>query len=408
MDNVGDICFDSNILGTKDHLIVSSGKYSWASLVPLDHWHLSGTIKDHSSLCLDTLFRLNSTKINIDPDQKWRNMSTSVFSDLSHPPWQRLMPARAHQAFVKRLVGDVLGVIGGLDTGYYERSWVPSGAVFRSLDRAYIDNEKLLSALGVAGNKRSVVESFMPDRLGFVNRTIYNRFGTRTGRLTVTSGPQILTLDHNFRNVLTSLYGDAGVIMSLDCNALEARVVLYESDKDCVADDLYSSIGSTLLGIPLDRKIIKAAIISEMYGMSKKKLCELTDLSTGDALIVVKSIKRHFGIVELLKRLRAQHVANNFIMNHDGRRLEVPDPANHMLINTFAQSTGVDVSLSVFAKIIEDAKLTSKSLRPLFLLHDALIVDVHKDDAQKYFDAQHVKIDSHEQSFVVKGQIFNA
>jgi len=48
-----------------------------------------------------------------------------------------------------------------------------------------------------------------------------------------------------------------------------------------------------------------------------------------------------------------------------------------LFVNTFAQSTGVDVSLLGFKSVMD--RLGTDGVRPLFVLHDALIFDVRGD-----------------------------
>ena len=46
-------------------------------------------------------------------------------------------------------------------------------------------------------------------------------------------------------------------------------------------------------------------------------------------------------------------------------------------MNNYVQSTAVDVALSGFAKVYE--KLNKNQAKPIFIIHDALMIDVKED-----------------------------
>jgi hypothetical protein len=76
------------------------------------------------------------------------------------------------------------------------------------------------------------------------------------------------------------------------------------------------------------------------------------------------------------------------------------DKVDHLLVNSYAQSTGVDVSLLGFKSIVDS--LGSDGIRPLFVLHDALILDVRGDRFEDVQKITSVEIPSFSTKFPIK------
>jgi hypothetical protein len=78
-----------------------------------------------------------------------------------------------------------------------------------------------------------------------------------------------------------------------------------------------------------------------------------------------------------------EYYKNNgkLIYNHYGRPIHCPETPSYKLLNYYIQSTAVDVALLGFSNIVNriyKASLQEKIV-PIFILHDALFVDIHED-----------------------------
>lgn len=60
--------------------------------------------------------------------------------------------------------------------------------------------------------------------------------------------------------------------------------------------------------------------------------------------------------------------------------------AGHILYNSYVQSTGVDVALEGFRRVADEMRRLAMLSVPVFVLHDACIVDMHPDELV-YIDA---------------------
>jgi len=84
----------------------------------------------------------------------------------------------------------------------------------------------------------------------------------------------------------------------------------------------------------------------------------------------------YFGVRSIRAKLAAEFKANGFIKNRYGRVIRPKKDAPRLLYNYFIQSTAVDAALLGFAGAIDLCKAEKWSIRPLFVIHDALLLDV--------------------------------
>lgn len=397
-----DFCIDSRLLGTDKNLTCRDGSYAWTSSVPDDVFYLNGKIKQGNVKCLDTLLKLANITIDFMPQERFVNaMKVVMPRDASDIPWQYVMPVGVHKTFVQKIVEHVIEASKVLPIDYYMGTWVPGNVVIDAIKPAKINVERFTKLIDDNVGNVNVVETFRPDFTGYAPRTIYDRFGSLTGRLTVSSGPGILTLKRDYRDVLTSVTG--GRIVSIDFAALEARIILYEASRRCDDIDLYGMIANEL---SYDRKAVKGAVISELYGSSKHALGESLGIKGKELNSFVKRIKAYFNTKELLERIKTQFYKTGHITNRYGRPVFVDEPLDHIFINYYAQSTGVDVTLLGFSKIVKELEKIAPAIRPLFLLHDALILDVPNEYIDTVNDINHVFVQGYVQKFFLKTTIW--
>ena len=371
-------CISSTILGSEKHIVVSSDGYTTTSKDPKDVWFLNGVIDPNKPLCLDSALRLAGIVIQVNPPERWYKPMQFLTSGSIEVkiPWPQVMPSAPYKQFVKSLIKSISDTIDKLPKDYYVSSWGPGGRFLSSLKAAKVDMNLYKEACDSVDRDSGALETFKPGPGGFLTPITYDRFATRTGRLKVSSGPNILTLKKEHRKLLKSNF-PGGYICSIDFSALEARIILAETGKEFDGPDLYAKIARELFGGTIDRDIVKGAVISELYGSSKHTLGLRLGISGSKLDEFVGTIREYFETQHLKKRLKEEYSLTSKIKNKYGRPLELPEPQDHLLVNTFAQSTGVDVSLLGFKNVVE--QLGTDGIRPLFVLHDALILDVRED-----------------------------
>ena len=243
----------------------------------------------------------------------------------------------------------------------------------KNLCLSKIDGLAFLALKEVEKNETilSILSTFKPTN-SFTNKITYNRFGTVTGRLTVKSGPNILILPKRCRKILKSRWNDEGEVLSIDFTSLEPRFARKLTDKN-VGQDVYQDIMNNI-SFEIDRSVIKKAIISVLYG-SERSFIE--GFSRERSQEVFDAVHDYFNIGEIKERYIKQDefcILRNFF----GRPLWIDmDQRDNVLVNNFIQSSSADLALKYFAEITE--KLNPEYFKPLYVIHDALVVDVKKE-----------------------------
>ena len=201
----------------------------------------------------------------------------------------------------------------------------------------------------------------------------YKLSRTVTGRLiNKKESPSILTLPKKYRNIFRSSWKENGSIVSLDFKSLEPRLAKRFTCKDDYKD-LYETIGNLIEGEVLDRSVIKKAVISTLYG-SKTSLNNLSQERTENLIKVCKDFFEYDKLYDLAKEV-SEH---GFRTNYFGRPLwNTVEERKNIIINNYIQSSAVDISLKYFSELVNEVDL--EKCRPLFIIHDAIVFDVHND-----------------------------
>jgi len=280
-------------------------------------------------------------------------------------PWPLVIPIgalRDHAERVSSILEEALERLEG-----YADVMARSRRVLEALRPCRID----LAALRICqtGSSSHILDSFEPGPDFMVQPPVYSH-ATATGRLTVKEGPRILTLQKDHRRILSSRF-DGGQMMQIDFVSLEPRV-LRLLRAGVAPIDIYSDV-SERLGGAANRRQVKLATLKMLYGSSRAGVAEeVGNLSSS----MVKQIEDYFGLSTLRARLASDLGRSGMIKSHWGRPLpEARD--QHLLVSHFTQSTAVDVALGGFGDVLERVKALDLDVVPCYVLHDALLVDVH-------------------------------
>jgi DNA polymerase I-like protein with 3'-5' exonuclease and polymerase domains len=138
-------------------------------------------------------------------------------------------------------------------------------------------------------------------------------------------------------------------------------------------DDIYNHINQTLFDNDLTRSQVKLAVLSAMYGVSHARLAEM--MQSGSSKSIIRSVRRYFEIDRLERELRNTAQSVGKIFNYFGRPLGVDLDRKHVLVSHFVQSTASDLALVGFSKIVDRLRTLSINFSPIFVIHDALVID---------------------------------
>jgi hypothetical protein len=328
---------------------------------------------------ISTLYLLPAPKLAPEIHQKAFKSISAKFQG-SAVPWHLAVPEKAYKQ-IKENQDLYEEGMKNLDLSYLNDVYKIENKVFDFLQPAKVNQEKYQEYVNVDSTRHS--ESFKADNDGYTSVVEYSRTATVTGRLKTTSGPRILHLPKKYRDIIESRWGENGTIVCLDYQSLEPRVLCSISGTLPIEErDIYSYIKEKIFKSHkfIERDTIKKIVLSELYGAGidsiRQQLPNVPDLEW-----VINEIKLFFKVEELKTKLIKEWDLNNkkFITNYYGRRIKTE--SSHTLINHYIQSTAVDVSLLGFYNIVQFIKELERyeDIIPLFILHDAIILDVKEN-----------------------------
>ena len=387
------ICIHRSILGTVHHLVFNEGNYEWHRDIPPDAY-VFGEYYHNSSLDIIMKF------LKIDPPMIYDNSHIKTFKelgyqDLSEIPWHHILPARKFYGALQDIIERCQEALESLEDSSYCTILQKEHAFLVGLSRASIDKKRLSMYTAEEGNPTvlKTLSGFRPMDDGMCHQTRYDQLSTATGRLTVTEGPRILTLSKKYRDIIAPST-PAGIICQIDFVSLEPRVARKLSGK-ADAPDIYIDICKNVFESRLSRDEAKLAVLCALYGVSSRRLSNMlhADLRASS---VIRKIHEYFGTFALLRNLNQQVKSTGHISNFFGRELMVENRADHVMLSHFIQSTAVDVALLGFHDLNTKLKERCTSFRGLFVVHDALVVDIDKDDYKDFENVVNEGIDVEE------------
>ena len=317
-------------------------------------------------------------------------------------PWFMCLPNDAYKKEIKTYSDNIKSSLKKIDLGYYLNIFKPTEPLLNQYCfPAKVDYKKFSEYLIHQGNMSNAhLQSFIPVNNGYAEQVVYSRTKTITGRLTITKGPNILLLPKKFRNIIVSRHGDKGKILYLDFKSLEPRVLLGHTNPNSKAlqsSDLYQALVSdtAFVNKNIPRSVIKFIIIEKLYGATDSTIInfllkEHPQLSKYDCKELIEYLETEFDTETWKRNLLEELELNNFeyIENLYGRHIKCEDAKSYKLLNYFVQSTAVDIALLGFQRIVDwiVANNLLEQITPIFVLHDALLLDLHQDAENKHLN----------------------
>lgn len=259
--------------------------------------------------------------------------------------WSKALGSRKFAQTVKTYRENIIPLVEKIEETGYVETLIKGREIFENLQPIKVNKVKVRSLIEAGEH----LESFLPTNEEYCKPVVYSH-GSRTGRLTVKSGPRVLTLPKEHRGILRSRY-PGGKIHIIDFACLEPRLALYAVGKTAELD-IYGEIAK-MTGE--SRALTKIAILSFIYGAA----------SNDSNSQLKRFVRRHFCINELQRLIIDDNGKNGF-----GRPLHVEE--ERLLIPHWVQSTAVDVCLLGFSNLVKEI---SHLIDPLFMVHDALFID---------------------------------
>jgi hypothetical protein len=233
---------------------------------------------------------------------------------------------------------------------------------------------------------KSRIYSIKPIDGNFHDVVKYSNAGSVTGRLTIISGPNVLTMPSEYKKTLRSRFKD-GKIVQIDLIAAEPTIALNVMKKQPKMDP-YLELVEKVFDSLIDRSACKHAVLCALYGQSKKKLSDSLGPNI-DANAAIQSTKEYFDYVNLLSFIRSNIDDGNVMRNFFGRPIRLPDSSDSLVVSYFLQSTAAEAAILAFGELIER---TAEHCVPLHIIHDALLLDCKPDYYQFLMNKEIIKL----------------
>lgn len=375
---LGEFTVHRDVIGTLRHLHRSSGgSIEWVDEISDDRWTLLPTIGDHDR-CVRALHEVNGQKLPPSIiDEPHRKAYAHVLPESRMLPWSFCYPPATFARRLKRFIDSIAS--RNLDPRHVEGPYTAFRELTRKFRSSRVDVKALETVLDSCPNElaRRHLESLRPGKGGYVEPPRYDFFGTRTGRLTVESGPLVLTLPASMRGLFVpALKG--GEVLQVDFVSLEPRLLLARSSPGKrIEGDIYENLRNDAFEGSVPRDVVKRAVISVLYGMSIDTLSSELDISHESARALIDKTRSLFRAREETERIVGS-LSDGRITNLYGRRVE-SEGRQHL--NSFVQSSAIDVAHMGFRELLARSEIP---MRPMFLIHDALVLEVAHEHRARF------------------------
>lgn len=324
------------------------------------------------------------TDLELEVPIKYKNMWGFI---KKNPDWSSVLGFEKFASMSIKLVKKTESFLNNKENAYYFNDCRDHYSLFKEIESAKVNKENLLKYINSveAYRAKQILEVIDKEKMMF-KPIKYSLFNTVTGRMTIQSGLNLLTLKKENRNMIGSSFED-GKILEIDIKNLEPRILMGMFNKE-VPYDIYTWIAQTVLDKngygnneidATQRNFIKELTFKILYGASMHTIKK--DLKDLDWLYgiedIVGRIKSNMGYHELAIKIKSE-MKDGYFKNHYGRKLK-NSSAN---INHFLQSTGVDVSMYCFSKVNNILKQAGMRFKIIGFIHDAMIIDVDKTSSE--------------------------
>ena len=351
------ISINKNILGSKSNLIIcESGEIKWLDYIDKNQIIVE---KDNAASDYLSLYGINTSEIFAK-----RYMHSMEAFKCRSVPWRYVIPRDDWFSSIKLFVKKIQELISNEDTKDYLKFFLNSNL---SIEKFYKPSVLKLKGKDPGIKLKNFLEKYDSQNLS------YNRSSHKTGRLTVTSGPNYLTLEKKWKEHLAP--SEREYLISIDLISLEPRTLMLTQNKKPLKD-VYLSIIKDLGLLNSDRSKVKIYTLASMYSK---------DFSTnGNSL--KSNIIKYFEL-KTFKESLIKSIDNNCIYNFFGRPIYVGEKEINNVINYYIQSTAADVSLYCFSEIKRKFNIL-----PTCIIHDEIICEVDKETYSKIIENDFIEV----------------
>lgn len=307
------------------------------------------------------------------------------------------IPKEKVSSCIRDVVEALQSVLRSTENDEYLVTYLSIKRFLRSLSAPLVCTQTLESVMKETEHKPTAdrIAQLRPSETGRPQKTRYNMVGSSTGRLTVKSGPQILTISSKARQSFKSEFKN-GKVLQIDLISAEPKIALQVQNKKSPVD-LYEHLSKHILGGKVSRKESKLITLSALYGQSASNLKKILPEDV-NANIVIRKTKDYFDSAYLEKSLKQSHRSRN-LRNILGRPLNIPENDERLVVSYFLQSSAAEAAILMFSNWAEAHK---DDAVPLYVIHDALIVDCNEALSSSLLQKKNIQLNVGDWTFDAK------
>jgi hypothetical protein len=330
------LVFDKKYLGTPKHLMMLDRGVRWVD--EKDQFAFGGG----THVDLQNLVRIFDPQLKFLPP-RYEKMCEQLNCQFD----ARMMETTEYRDCVSRLSDRVRTVLSTASVSGYLDVWKQSRSILDALLPAPASRSNLNRIRNEISGEPIKFKTFIKTiKRGSFENIKYHQNKTKTGRLTVASGPNILTMPTEWKSAVEDAY-------QVDFVSMEPMLLIAISNGDR-PDDVYDWIKNKL-NLKISRSRTKILTIISMYGGKDNE--------------TTRKIDDLLQIPYWIKRIKAEK-ANNIIFNYFGRPITCDDNiSDRHMFALWLQSSAVDASLLGFANLCKQYS----SIKPHWVIHDGLL-----------------------------------
>jgi len=327
---------------TSSHLVYEVGQYSWSSKLSE-----ASIVTDPGVRSLVEVCKIFGNKCDPLIPENYLESAKTLGVD---PPWCSYIGNSKFQNLVYKHVGfyeDLIKEHDGRLIGIHSKiNYFVDSLKPPVYNLGLVEN-------GLEKHIKTHIEPYLFD--GILAKPFYIRTKTKTGRLSITSGPNVLTMHSGLRKGLVNGY-------SIDFVSIEPNVLLVSQGRE-PRTDIYDTLQRDIFGGKISRAKVKIATMAALYGSGR-----------GDKF--AKLIEDYFKVSEKIKELEAQ-VKNDTIRNMFGRLINLSGINGKHLLALWLQSSAADAALYGFYNFSKQVDIV-----PHWIIHDGLIFIYNQNKIQ--------------------------
>lgn len=372
-------------------------------------WHLSKSDKDLIYNLYD-LFAILKQEEKLNIPLKYKNQLSQLIlvSDDLPIRWDLVMSRQDYKNHVLTIISEVMGIFTHPAFVYLLGHFCCVKKALSKLSPLSVNKVRLQelikeAELNFTHQKVNSLKAFQPDFFGNTKKLKYSFTKSQAGQMVVEEGPNILNLDKEYRNILTSSFGKDGKLIYMDYKSLQPRVARILAGYEA-QEDVYQDVVENLNLQEYPRENIKKVVMGILFGAKTESVSQWLNISKELASKITFQLYEYFGIIERKEKLRKELEEKKYITTHWGRPIVMTPNEEYKAFIYYIQGSATDFAMHGFSNIIETISNDNIRGGVVALIHDALILNIHKD--YEYYINNlikiGVKINGFKQQFYIK------